>query len=374
MATLLKRQLSEDEKKLILSKHGRKCFATGHEVPEGEPIQFDHIRAFTRGGASELDNIAPMCGQHNKEKGALPLEDFRIKLRLNDFFATGDRLTLRHLLAFMKESRDISDFGQPVSTQVTAAELKLESPSQKLTHAVYTCPITSWAYFYATLPVEILDSDDDQDSTIGLQPRYLIAEKVFNLYRHFQQHPVLQPSIGRIVNNHIRLFDGQHKIASLLWTGRRSFECKVYLKPDLRLLNQTNISAHDKFAQTRFFSSIMVMKLGEQFGSDFEAYKNLEDGQPKTEAGFMEYLARLDGGTQTKAQLSARFRSYIYNSILKDEGNKLAAFVSETNRSTDSKPITMDQLSKSLFSSFLYREPTADNMSLPRSTRRLSLQ
>ncbi|HEX9603847.1 MAG TPA: hypothetical protein VF973_08860 [Myxococcales bacterium] len=125
------------------------------------------------------------------------------------------------------------------------------------------------------MPISALDSDDDHDDTIGLQPRYLIFDKVFELYRHFQRHPVLLPSIGRVRNNKIVLFDGQHKIAGLLWTGRRDFECKVYLTPDLRLLNQTNISAHDKFAQTRFYSSIMVGKLGTEFGKDFESYKNL---------------------------------------------------------------------------------------------------
>lgn len=67
----------------------KECFATGHTIPEGEPIQFDHIHAFALGGVSEIDNIAPMCGKHNKEKGVLPLQDFRIKLSLEEFFATG---------------------------------------------------------------------------------------------------------------------------------------------------------------------------------------------------------------------------------------------------------------------------------------------
>ena len=102
MAITLKRQIDDEDKAIILGRHGRKCFATGHPIPEGEPVQFDHIRAFASGGISEIDNIAPMCGQHNKEKGTLPLEDFRIKLRLQEFFAQGDRLTLRHLLGFLK--------------------------------------------------------------------------------------------------------------------------------------------------------------------------------------------------------------------------------------------------------------------------------
>ncbi len=98
MAITLKRQLDDNEKEIILTRHGRVCFATGHEILDEEKIHFDHIKAHALGGQSELDNIAPMCECHNKAKGMLPLEDFRIKLKLKLFFQEGNRLTLKHLL------------------------------------------------------------------------------------------------------------------------------------------------------------------------------------------------------------------------------------------------------------------------------------
>lgn len=238
----------------------------------------------------------------------------------------------------------------------------IESANRKYTQSLYTCTTTGWKYFYATLDVDVIDSDDDEDHTSGLQPRYLIFDKVFDLYRHFQRHPVLQPTVGRVVGSRIRLFDGQHKTAALLWTGRRTSECKIYLAPELRLLNQTNIAAHDKFAQTRFFSSVMVTKLGVQFGKDFEAYKNLEDGQPKTEAGLIDFVKKQDGGTLTVAELNERFRGYLYNSVLEHADNKLPQFVSNANRGTHDKPITMDMLQKSLFTHFLFLTPTTHDL------------
>lgn len=361
MSVTLRRQLNESEKGIILKQHGRSCFATGHPIAETEQVQYDHIKAFTRNGQTELDNIAPMCAQHNREKGTLPLQDFRIKLRLQDFFATGDKLTLKDLLGYLKEKGDIEEFGLPVTISGTNGIVTIQSAHKAYQQPAEVCPITGWRYFYATLDVDILDSDDDKDQKIGLQPRYLILDKVFELYRHFQQHPVLQPSMGRIVESRIRLFDGQHKAAALLWNGHKVFECKIYLDPDLRLLNQTNISAHDKFAQTRFYSSIMVMKLGTQFGVDFDNYKNIENGESKTEEGFMQFLARQDA-TQSKGQLNQRFRSYLYDSVLKEADNNASKYVSESNRSTDEKPLTIDLLSKSLFSCFIYREPTDDNL------------
>ena len=64
----------------------------GHAIPEEESLHYDHIKAFTLGGQEQMDNIAPMCEFHNKAKGMLPLEDFRIRLQLLEFFGSGDRL------------------------------------------------------------------------------------------------------------------------------------------------------------------------------------------------------------------------------------------------------------------------------------------
>lgn len=362
MTSTLKRQLNDVDKARILQIHGRQCFATGHEIPDGDGLQFDHIHAYSLSGHTELDNIAPMCEAHNKAKGTLSLEDFRVKLRLQEFFSQGDSLTLKDLLQYLKRSGDISGFGEGVSVSDTDETVRLESGTNTTSYALYKCPTTGWWYFYATLNVRLLDSDDDDEERMGLQPRYLIFDKVFGLYRHFQRHPVLQPSVGRVHREHILLFDGQHKIAALLWTGRRDFECKVYLSPDVRLLNETNIAAHDKFSQTRFYSSIMVMKLGTEFGADFEAYKNAEDGAVKSEAGFMEYLERDPERALTKAERNRRFRSFLYKSVLEHDDCSIARFVSNSNRSTDEKPLTIDMLSKSLFGCFLSANPTTDNM------------
>lgn len=361
MAITLKRQLDDGEKQIILKRHGRICFATGHAIPGNDSLQFDHIRAFALDGQSELDNIAPMCEPHNKAKGMLPLEDFRIKLRLESFFSEGDRLTLRHLLEHLKKAGDLQSYGESVSVQIRDHKLLLEHHSFSAEFQLFKCPRTGWDYFYGNLPISILNSDDDDDEHMGLQPRFLIFDKVFEMFRHFQIYPVLQPSIGRLFRNSILLFDGQHKAAALLWNGRKTFECKIYVDPELRILNQANISAHDKFAQTRFFSSILILKLGNQFGKDFEEYKNREDQEKKTEAGFLEFLEQKDPSL-TRAERNKRFRSYLYKSILEDDSNKLKPLISTSNRSSNEQPLTVDMLSKSILACFLYTEPVYDDM------------
>lgn len=362
MSITLKRQINDEEKEIVISRHGRRCFATGHEIPEGETIHFDHIRAFVAGGRSDLNNIAPMCQTHNLKKGRLPLEDFRTKLRLEEFFAGDQKLTLQHLLDFLKKAGDIKCFGETVSVSVSDTKVTIQSATKNYESEIYECPTTNWQYFYLTLNVDVINSDDDKDDIQGLQPRYLIFDKVFKLYRHFQQHPVLQPAIGRIDGSKIRLFDGQHKIAGLLLNGQTAFECKIYLNTDLRLLNQTNIAAHDRFSQTRFTTPVMIDKLGRMFGKDFDEYKNEETNEIMTEAGFIKYLEKSDGLAVTKGELNKRFRSYLYISALDHEDNKIRPLISDGNRSTAEHPITMDMLEKSLFSALMYRRPTADDL------------
>jgi hypothetical protein len=353
--------LSDSEREQVLKVHGRVCFATGHPVPADQALHFDHIRAFAVDGVTEVDNIAPMCEFHNKAKGTLPLEDFRVKLRLEEFFRLGDALTLKDLLVYLKKKGDLKEFGESVVIDERDGVVEIETAAGRKSYTSYKCPTTGWRYFYATFPIEVLNSDDEEDAKAGLQPRYLIFDKVFDLYRHFENHPVLQPSIGRVYQGRILLFDGQHKIAALLWTGRREFECKVYLSADVRLLNETNISAHDKYSQTRFYSSVMVLKLGNEFGVDFERYKNLEDGLVKSESGFMKFL-EMENPVLSRADRNKRFRSYLSNSILDENQNRLERYVSSGNRSTDDKPLTIDMLNKSIFSAFLYGEPADDNL------------
>lgn len=146
----------------------------------------------------------------------------------------------------------------------------------------------------------------------------------------------------------------------MLWGGRKHFELKVYIDPDPQILNNTNIAAHDKFAQTRFYSSIMVSKLGSQFGKQFEDYKNKEDEAKKSESGFVQYLRVTEEFTHAEA--NKRFVSFLYNMVLDPELNKVSTLISKSNRSSIEYPLTVDMLSKSLFSNFLYRNPLDEDL------------
>jgi hypothetical protein len=297
---------------------------------------------------------------HNEQKGRLPLEDFRVKLVMDDFFKLGDMLTLKDELKYLKEKKYISTFSEDIFIIDTNDTIMIEFCNSRKSYKLYNCPITNWKYFFGIFPIDVINSDDDDEHEVGLQPRYLIKDKVFNLYRHFQLNPVLQPSIARINKNKILVFDGQHKIASLLWNGWKEFALKIYLNPEPQRLNDTNILAHDEFSQTRFYSSIMVAKLGTQFGKKFDNYKSIQDNCKKTEAGFIKYLK--DSEKLTTQKVNEKFRSFLYNSVLDSVNNKVFSLVSKSNRGTTEHPLTIDMLKKSLLSNFIYIYPVEDDL------------
>ena len=82
--------------------------------------------------------------------------------------------------------------------------------NQNYSYKLFYDPKLEIQYFYAQLPISWLKNDDEQ----GLQPRVIDFKRLNQLHKHFQSFPQLAPSIARLVNNDIKLFDGQHKLAA----------------------------------------------------------------------------------------------------------------------------------------------------------------
>lgn len=65
-----KRTISERLKVQVLMRDGNKCKLCGITVT-GEDIHFDHIKPWSKGGETVLDNIQVLCAKHNLAKGDL---------------------------------------------------------------------------------------------------------------------------------------------------------------------------------------------------------------------------------------------------------------------------------------------------------------
>lgn len=338
-----RRELKEQEKKQILDRYGMYCFVNGHPIESEKDLQFDHIEPVASGGPTELNNLAPVCRQHNLQKRTMSLSEYRDYLRLQSFFEPPKSMYLDDVIAAKG-----FPVGQRLQYEVidNCVRLYLETEPQTLT--LYTCPTTGWQYFYALIPVQYLKNDKD------LQPRALRQQSMWALYRHFRWNTQLAPSICRFDDTGaLLLFDGQHKAAAQVWSGRQAVECKVYVRPAANLLKETNLEAHQTYRQMAFYSYELMKKYADISGEDWEEYAALPG--VKSEKGFVEFLVNQKNMTMAKARREVA--QAIQWRILQAPDNKLAPFISETTR-TRSKPLTYSRIEKTFFTLLLSPVPT----------------
>lgn len=348
---VVKRQITDPEKQQVLAQQRRDgvlyCFVDDHPVDDENSVEFHHIRPFSEDGPSEIANIGAVCTDHHRRIRTLSLSEFRDQLAISRFFDHPQPRRLDDLLALKLRA---NGFGHAVCAERDGENqllLHFTNPDRpKQTCRVFICPATGMRYFYSVLPIEYLCNDAD------LQPRPLEEKRVWELYRHLSRHTQLAPAVCRIVDNRIMLFDGQHKSAAQIWAGRKALDCKVYVDPDIRLLKDTNLIAHDKLRQMAFFTSTLIAKYSDIFKQEWEEY--LERPGEKNEADFVVFL-RNRGKTTTEAK--KMLMSAIENDVIDDPANRLAEFIAERNR-TRKSPVSISILQKTFFKEFILPPPT----------------
>lgn len=343
---VLQREPTEEQKRQVLEIHGRKCFVTGHPIGENDPLEFDHIRPVDAGGPTSVDNLAPVCKTHNRQKLALSLSEYRDKLLLDELFQDSEPKYLDQLLSAKGKK-----LGQSLQYEIQDNEGRISVffGGSRKEFTLYQCPVTHWNFFYAMVPVEYLKNDRE------LQPRPLRKKELFELYKHFRRNTQLAPSICRLVSpGSLLLFDGQHKAAAQIWAGRPAVECKVYLDPNASRLKATNLEAHESYRQMKFYSGELMAKYAGLFKEDWEDF--LTTPGVKSEAAFVDFL--MARRQLSKAKAKAEVENAIHNRILTDSDNLMLKFVSSKNR-TRNQPLTHNQLKVTLFKHLIRDVPTA---------------
>ena len=357
-----RRQITEVEKHKVLEQQRIDgvlyCFVEDHPIENEQEVEFHHIKPFSEDGPTENGNIGAVCKQHHRRIRTLSLSEFRDQLAMGRFFEHPDPRRLDDLLQLKLSA---SGFGREVRIDGDRrSELILyftdpQRPPQ--TCSVFSCPATGMKFFYSVLPIEYIRNDGE------LQPRPLEQKRVWELYRHLTTHTQLAPAVCRLVENRILLFDGQHKSAAQIWAGRRGLDCKVYVDPDVRLLRDTNLVAHDKLRQMPFFTSTLIAKYSDIFQQEWEEY--LEKPGSKNESDFVAFL-RSRGKTTNEAKKMLRMA--IEQDVIDDPENRLSEFIAERNR-TRTNPLSISILEKTFFREFILSPPTAVEFEGPEDCR-----
>lgn len=365
----MKRQISDSEKEKVKNAYRDKkgyvkCFIDNEPILDEKEIQYDHIIPFVKTEDNSPDNIAPVCRKHNLAKKDMSLSEYRDKLEMDKLFEAkddkGEQLKLNEILSVKLND----NYGFPVlydfDSTKESVDLKIFNDKDKLklpmkeTYRVFKCPISGMNYFYAMIPVRNILNDGKEESELELQPRPIMKEHLWNLYRHLRVNTQLQPSIGRLNgDSSVLIFDGQHKAAAKIWAGAERIEVKIYIEPEVTWLMRTNLVAHDKLKQLRFYSSILADKLAQLYGANWQKY--IETTDKKSEKGFCHFIKYADDKSDEKPD--KQIQAFLITSILSNEENKFSQFIAPENKTGKQYAISWDSMNKYYFRYFLTSPP-----------------
>jgi hypothetical protein len=112
---------------------------------------------------------------------------------------------------------------------------------------------------------------------------------------------------------------------------------------------KTNLVAHDKLKQLRFYSSILADKLAQIYGVNWQKY--IETADKKTEKGFCSFVKYSE--TSTDENPVKQIEAFIVESILKHDDNKMLPFIAPENKTGKQYAISRDSLKKFYFRYFI---------------------
>ena len=129
----MKRQITDAEKVKLISKYRQEdgsihCFVDNEKIENEKEIHFDHIEPFAKVEETYLDNIAPVCKNHNLAKKDMTLSEYRDKLQMESFFerfeSVGKQAKLNDALIFKYGN----NFGFPIQYDFDLDQMKLVQP------------------------------------------------------------------------------------------------------------------------------------------------------------------------------------------------------------------------------------------------------
>jgi hypothetical protein len=214
-------------------------------------------------------------------------------------------------------------------------------------------------YFYARIKHKWIVNDDEK----GLQPRYIDYKRLIKLRDHLLTHPQLAPSIARLIDNQIKLFDGQHKFAAQILNNQTELDVKVYVSPSdpekaKQLFDQlmiTNLEAHSKHKQIPFYTSTLLDKLSEIHKEFLDKFIETKPAEKHTEENLIRFLV-------AEQQYSAAEAKNMLVSAIKNQAKELSVmkdYIAIASRDAN-YPITDELLSKTIFPNTLYLTPSKE--------------
>ena len=356
----MKRQISDAEKQQVRLQQQDKdgslrCFISGEVIGDTDDFEYDHILPFSKQGDSDLSNIRIVLKEYNRRKSDQPLYEFRDNYKLEKLFNDKKNNIKLQDIFLLKEIL-------PKSFHFTIEpdNIKIDDGVDKRNFSLLFDNILNVQYFYGRIPIKWHENDDQE----GLQPRVIDYKRLISLRDHLKGHPQLAPSIARLIDNRIKLFDGQHKLAGQVLNNTLEVDIKAYISPteadkakklfdDLMI---TNLDAHSKHKQIPFYTSTLLDRLSVIYKEMLGEFTSTKPVDKHSEENFISYL--VSDKQHSRADAKQMLKSVIMTNAV--ELSAINNFTAVASRDTGFA-LSIDLLKTAVFPNTLFLEPSSAN-------------
>lgn len=354
----MKRQISDLEKEQVRQQQidndgSLKCFISGEVIGALDVIEYDHIWPYSKQGDSDLSNIRIVKKELNRRKSDQSLYEVRDNLKLERLFnEKKNNIKLQDIFQLKEIPRKAFHF------TIHDSNLTIDDGIDKRTFNLLFDSILNVQYFYGRIPVKWLENDDQE----GLQPRVIDYKRLISLREHLKNHPQLAPSIARLIDSKLKLFDGQHKLAGQALNNTTEVDIKAYISPiesdkakklfdDLMI---TNLDAHSKHKQIPFYTSTLLDRLSVIYREMLEEFTATKPVEKHSEDNFISFLVAEK--QHSRADAKQMLKSAIITNAV--ELSDLKQFTAQASKDAG-YALTIDLLKTAIFPNTLFLEPSS---------------
>jgi len=288
---------------------------------DGKKIDVDHYQPVHRGsgGSDRLANLYLAHSTCNRSRQNLPFDLAHPIIRFCVWCEERkDEGVHVQFSDFIKEF--IDGGGKPVRFSRSGGNVTVTCGARRIVAPLAEDPATKTEYFFAEIPPEFILNDSES------QPRRLESDHVRTLAIDFHIHPVHEPSNCRLVRNgdtaRLLQFDGQHKTAAQCLLGRKTIQTKVYIEPDIAMIQELVLQIQQGIKKRPLSASDTLRKLDQVLKDVLQKYKPAKN-TVRSEQGLI-----VSQPLEKQKVLKKKLLENLTGLVLFDEDNRMRDFVS----------------------------------------------
>lgn len=352
MASKYLSSLSKDDYHTLTKKlhsiQNKLCFICEEEIDLAlHKTHIDHIIPLANRGKDIEENFAVTHESCNTSKQDANLRIARILQKLkkiNDKTQDEENrsASLKHVLKYYNGSK--YDFKYEVRDGQISFSFSEIGDNKIYKNDIYTDIISGEKTSFIDVPIEYIHHDEI------INPR-AINNSISKLIKEFDKgNPQLHLTLVRINDGKLQVFDGQHKAVAQILLGAKKLLTRVFIKPDIDRLTETNTNAGSSLRQVAFDKSIMRQLNNTLYSERVKKYQedhNLsEEDFDFSEQQLVEYFKG------ENVNIKKYITDSIKHSITYSKENKLKDYIDFEGRAKD-VPISYSAFDKTFLNTFV---------------------